>query len=140
MKKDQLFKKYPSDDLFSEVLKAFGLNGLYDTRSFSRRDLKVLNTLEIIDNLKPSLRQYYYPCKARAYLTELTVKNVITVLRQLLRTRNYTINSREKYIRGEKFIIYSLTSLKSNKYSPMFDSSQVQIEKTSKSPIVLTFD
>ena len=45
MKKDQLFKKHPSDGLFSKILSAFGLNDLNDNRSFTRKDLKILRTV-----------------------------------------------------------------------------------------------
>ena len=50
MKKDQLFKKNPSNELFEKILNAFGLNGLDDKRSFSRKDLKYIKTVEKILN------------------------------------------------------------------------------------------
>ena len=58
--------------------------------------------------MKNELEECYLPCKSRTYLNSLTEKNVITILRQILKTRNYTITSREKYMKGCKFIIYSL--------------------------------
>ena len=105
MKKDQLFKKYPSDELFKKVINSFGLKSLEDIRSFSRKDLKILKTVDQINSFKIELSECYLPCKARTYLNGLNEKNVVTILRQILRTRNYTIVSREKYMRGEKFII-----------------------------------
>ena len=95
MKKDQLFKKHPHDELFKKVLESFGLhNGLTDNRSFCRKELKQLKTVEKINELKAELSECYLPCKSRTYLNGLNEKNVVTVLRQILKTRNYTITSR----------------------------------------------
>ena len=140
MKKDQLFKKHPSDNLFLKIINSFGLTNLDDNRSFSRKDLKVLKTVEKIRNLKDELTQCYLPCKARTYLNGLNEKNVVTVLRQILKTRNYTITSREKYMRGEKFIIYSLAPLQSVNYKPVLHTTIPTKITHSKKPIMLTFD
>jgi hypothetical protein len=67
MRKDQLFKKNPSNELFLEVINSFGLNSLEDKRSFSRKDLKFLKTVERINKLKPLLIDCYLPCKSRTY-------------------------------------------------------------------------
>ena len=74
MKKDQLFKKNPSNDLFNKVLAAFGLQDLNDKRSFSRRDLRYIKTVEQINLIKNELSDCYLPCKARTYLNSLTEK------------------------------------------------------------------
>ena len=143
MSKDQLFKKYPSNKLFIEILNSFGLKGLDDKRSFSRRDLKILNTVDKINNLKNELDSCYLPCKSRTYLNDLNEKNVITILRQILKTKNYTINSREKYMKGSKFIIYSLCKLEHKEYKPILedDDTEKQTELVDEDkPIVITFN
>ena len=140
MKKDQLFKKHPSDNLFLKIINSFGLANLDDKRSFSRKDLKVLKTVDKIKSHKDELAHCYLPCKARTYLNGLNEKNVVTVLRQILKTRNYTITSREKYMRGEKFIIYSLAPLESKNYKPILHTEIHTKVKESKKPIMLTFD
>lgn len=139
MKKDQLFKKYPSDELFNKVINSFGLKSLEDIRSFSRKDLKILKTVDQINNIKNELSECYLPCKARTYLNGLNEKNVVTILRQVLRTRNYTITSREKYMRGEKFIIYSLASIATKEYNPVINTIKTK-KIMKKNPILLTFD
>tara|TARA_B100000401_G_scaffold429747_1_gene363712 strand:+ start:2796 stop:3218 length:423 start_codon:yes stop_codon:yes gene_type:complete len=140
MKKDQLFKKNPSNELFQKVLNAFGLTDLNDKRSFSRKDLQYIKTVNKVNELKNELNDCYLPCKARTYLSGLTEKNVITILRQILKTRNYTIVSREKYMKGCKFIIYNLTKLEQQIYKPMTDiPSETENTDTDK-PIVLTFN
>ena len=140
MKKDQLFKKNPSNDLFNKVLAAFGLQDLNDKRSFSRRDLRYIKTVEQINLIKNELSDCYLPCKARTYLNSLTEKNVITILRQILKTRNYTINSREKYMKGCKFIIYYLAKAEQNTYKPLIEMTPEPEITDSKQPIVLTFN
>lgn len=140
MKKDQLFKKNPSNELFNKVLLAFGLNSLDDKRSFSRRDLKYIKTVEQINAIKSELSDCYLPCKARTYLNSLTEKNVITILRQILKTRNYTITSREKYMKGCKFIIYNLSKAEQHTYKPLIDMTPIPESDENKQPIVLTFN
>ena len=140
MKKDQLFKKHPSDELFIKILNSFGLKNLEDSRSFSRKDLSVLKTVDGINKIKDELRLCYLPCKSRTYLNGLNEKNVVTVLRQILRTRNFTILSREKYMRGEKFIIYSLIPLETKLYNPILKERKSKNEDIPYSPILITFD
>jgi len=141
MKKDQLFKKHPSDQLFSKVLIAFGLKDLNDIRSFTRKDLKTIRTVEKLDLILDQLKQCYLPCKSRTYLTGITEKNAVTVLRQILKTRNYTILSREKYMRGEKFIIYSLTPIENKTYNPILGDNKIYDKKyDTDAPILITFD
>ena len=139
MRKDQLFKKNPSNELFLKVLNSFGLQSLDDKRSFSRKDLKYIKTVENINTLKSELADCYLPCKARTYLTSLNEKNVITVLRQILKTKNYTISSREKYMKGCKFIIYNLCKLESKTYKPLLELDSEDKEDTNK-PIVISFN
>ena len=102
--KNQLFKTIPPRELVYKVLQTFGLNGLDDTRNFTRQDINKLGTIDKIYLLKPLLEEYYLPCKARTYLNDINEKNIITILRQLIRIYGYSIVSREKYIKGNKFI------------------------------------
>lgn len=140
MKKDQLFKKNPSNELFQKVLNAFGLTDLNDKRSFSRKDLQYIKTVNKVNELKNELNDCYLPCKARTYLSGLTEKNVITILRQILKTRNFTIVSREKYMKGCKFIIYNLTKLEQQIYKPLTDIPTETENTDTDKPIVLTFN
>ena len=100
MGKNQIFKKQLSDDIINKILSAFGLRSLKDRRSFSRSDLIKLNSVEKIIALRNILQQYYLPCKARTYLNDLNEKNIITILRQCIKTRGYSIVSREKYLKN----------------------------------------
>jgi len=111
MAKNQLFKSVPPDFIIINVLKAFGLESLRDSTEFSKEDILTNNTIEKLYQLKNELEKYYLPCKARTYLNDITPKNSITILRQLLRIKNYGVKSKEKYIRSEKSIIYKLHAL-----------------------------
>ena len=133
MSKNQLFKKIPSDELFITILNAYGFLNLQDKRSITRDYLKEEGTVTKINNLKSELEKYYWPCKSRTYLNGLTEKNIITILRQILKTRDYTIISNEKYIRGEKFISYRLDNYETKVYNPI-------ISKYKKNtPITISF-
>lgn len=136
MKKNQLFRKALTDEVIQEIVSAFGFRSLKDRRSFSRSDLIKLDTVDKIKEMKPQLEQYYLPCKARTYLNDLNEKNVVTILRQCIKTRGYTITSREKYLKGDKFIIYSLCPLDQKEYVSVVSGN---IDMTAKSTI-LTFD
>ena len=116
---NQLFKKIPGEDVALGLLKLFGINGFDDKRCFSRKDLDKLGTVGKVQEMIPELRQCYLNCKAKAYLNELTPKSVITILRQVLKANGYNIVSREKYIKGEKFLIYNIVSRSACEYKPV---------------------
>ena len=119
MPKNQLFRKMPPTELCIKVLFAFGLKGFSDTTYFSRKDLESTSCVQMLTNLKEELNDYYLPCKARTYLNDLNSKNAITILRQIARLHGHCVQSREKYIKGDKFIIYQLVPSNNQVYQPM---------------------
>ena len=132
MTKNQLFRSIPPRSLCLEVINAFGLEGFEDSRNFSRQDLVKVNCVEKLNSLKSKLADYYLPCKSRTYLNDLNTKNVITLLRQLVRLFGFSVSSREKYIKGDKFIIYQLVPSERTDYNPIkinnnFDQSDNNI-------------
>ena len=71
---------------------------------------------------------------------QVTEKNVITVLRQCIRIYGYRIVSREKYMKGEKYILYHLEADKKGE-----DGDDSREEKGSKinkkvEQIIINFD
>ena len=135
-KKNQLFRILPSEELLQKICSAFGFRSLNDRRCFSRTDLIKLKTVEKIQALKVELEKCYLPCKARSYLSDLNEKNIVTILRQCIKTRGYTINSREKYLKGDKFIIYSICPLDQKEYISVVSGV---VDKKFKETII-TFD
>lgn len=108
MKINQLFKTPIPDDLFTNILKCFGYDDLNsnEEKSFSRFDLERLKTIEQMILLKDEIYKYYLPCKAKIYINTLDEKKCITILRQILRLHNYTLTSKQKYIKQKKITFY----------------------------------
>ena len=62
-------------------------------------------------SIRDLLEEYYLPCKKKVYLDNLTLKKCITILRQLVKLYDYILKSNEKYIKGEKIIIYYIVPI-----------------------------
>ena len=108
MKKNQLFRKIPTLDLFERFVKIFGLIDINDCRKFTRDTLLKNNTLEKFDGFREELEEYYIPCKVEKYLTDMNEKKLITVLRQIGKIFEYNVVSNEKYLNSHKVLQYSL--------------------------------
>jgi hypothetical protein len=134
MKINQLFKAHIPDDVFLKVIEAFGYVRTTDEYSFSKLDLKRLNTLEKLGTLKEELLKYYLPCKAKLYLNTLDENKAITILRQILRLYGLILTSRQKYIKHKKTTIYSIQ--KKN----MEDKPVVNMKIETQRRILITFD
>ena len=113
MPKNQLFKKLPTEEILNKVLLCFDIIDLHKGKiAFCRQDIIRLNSVKKLNKITDELKEYYLPCKARTYLNDLNEKNIVTILRQILKNFNYNIISKEKYLRGEKFILYNIISFK----------------------------
>ena len=135
MGKHQLFKKVPSKDLALRLLNCFNFKDFDDRKCICKKYFKRMKVIENVTKLLPELKEHYLPCKSKTYLNKEFINNnsVMTILRQILRTFNYVIVSREKYINGEKLINYSLVNKTNVKYKPIIPN-----DKTSS--FVLTFN
>ena len=109
--KNQLFKVSPDLKITEKILKNFGINDINDNHSFTRGNLSDLNTVENISEIYDELIRYYIPCKGKKYLVDLNEKKCITILRQFLKIQNYTLMSKEKYIKGKKNLFYQVIPL-----------------------------
>lgn len=105
---NQLFKNRPSQETVLTILKLFNLTGFDDTKSFTKKDIAVFETVKKINENIALLEELYLPCKAKIYLTELNEKKSVTILRQLLKLFKYNLKSTEKYIQGDKMIEYNI--------------------------------
>lgn len=127
----QLFCKKPDNTILEKVLECFEIKGLQDNKSFTRKNLKDLNTVTQLEKIIDELNEYYIPCKSNKYLTDLDEKKTITILRQIVKCFNYFLFSKEKYIKGEKNITYQIMpnnkkdilrlKKKDEKYTLLFD-------------------
>ena len=111
MPKNQLFKSIPPRSVCVNVLNAFGLSGFDDTHNFSRSDLEAVDCVNKMSILKNVLTEYYLPCKKKIYLRDINYKRSITILRQCIKIYNFVLKSKEKYIKGDKLIIYQIVPL-----------------------------
>ena len=110
--KFQIFKLFPNDELYYLVLSCFGIKNTEIFKfSFTKKMLIKLDTIKKIIDIIDRVKSCYLPCKARSYLYALDHKNIITILRHFLRTRNLKIISTEKYDKGEKYIVYQIVKI-----------------------------
>ena len=108
MKKNQLFRKIPTLDLFERFVKIFGLTDINDCRKFTRDTLLHQQTMEKFEGFRDELEEYYIPCKVEKYLVDMNEKKLITVLRQIGKVHDYNVISNEKYLNSRKVLQYSL--------------------------------
>ena len=138
MPRDQIYSSPPSDELFQKIIEVFGITEMNTDQTFSRSDLKVHDALGKLSNLIPYLKNCYLPCKARTYLNDLNYKNIITILRHALKTRGFTILSRERYSKGTKYIHYRIVHFKRK------DEKKTEVnkeeKKIDKEDLVVTFN
>ena len=109
MKKDQLFKKNPSNELFEKILNSFGLNGLDDSTEFSKVDMIKMSVIDELDGLIPEFIFIYLPCKY-TFLDNINLNRAITILRQLVKCYGYNVKIRQVVINKVKHIYYRVVS------------------------------
>tara|TARA_B100000131_G_C17549184_1_gene381875 strand:+ start:70 stop:465 length:396 start_codon:yes stop_codon:yes gene_type:complete len=131
MVKNQLFRVLPDIEIIKILLESVGLSSLEDTNFFTKETIKELNTINKFNEIKDKLESYYLPCKSKVYLTAITDKKCITIIRQFIKVHNYTLISKERYINRKKLCVYRLIKLDDKpKLSP----------KSSKKDIVISFE
>ena len=131
MSLNQLFCKRPDDHLLGIVMKCFDLENIEDNKIFTKKDLNQFGTVDKLNLNKSEFEKYYLPCKAKKYLSNLNEKKSMTILKQIVKTFNYYVFSKEKYIEGQKFITYQIV--------PIDQKSILKLKKKDEKYIV-TFD
>ena len=109
--KNQLFRICPDLKVTGKLLNIFGINSLNDNHSFTKLNLEQLGTVNRINEMSEELLRYYIPCKAKIYLLNIDEKRCITILRQFLKVHNYTLMSKEKYVKGKKSLFYQVIQI-----------------------------
>ena len=130
--KDQLFKNKPDLNLVTKIIKLFGLLDINDINLFTKQNLIDLKTMEKINEYIPKLKEYYLPCKAKKYLTDLNEKKCINILRQLLKQYNHNILSKEKTIQSQKYTYYQIIQYSNKK----IDTKTNNVDRK----VILSFD
>lgn len=114
MSKNQLFNTIPPYELVEKIVGQFVTPPFNTSFFFSRKDIESKNILELIKNDLEELSNYYIPCKKKIYFNNINSKNIITILRQILKNYNYKINAIEKYSNGKKFLLYNIEKIKND--------------------------
>ena len=110
---NQLFTHKPPIELLNKLIKAFGLNDINDSREFSQIDMDKHNTLTTFHTLEKDLGDCYIPCKRKEYtgnIKNIIYKEAITIFRQFLKPHNYDLYSKEKFIKGKKYLVYKIVT------------------------------
>lgn len=128
---NQLFCKRPDNHILDILLDCFKLENIEDSTIFTKKDLSEYGTVEKINENRLEFEKYYLPCKGKKYLSDLNEKKAMTVLKQFVKTFNYYVFSKEKYIDGEKFITYQIV--------PVDQKNILKLKKKDEKYIV-TFD
>lgn len=122
----QLFRKKPTPEFVAKVAALYNIKEFKESQKFTLSNLETLETVEKLNEIIPELRDHYINCKAKKYLENLDPKRAVTVLRQLLKSIEYNLVSKEKYANGRKFLEYRV--------EPLQKGSKV------KKKILVTFD
>jgi hypothetical protein len=100
-----LFREKPPIELVGHILRHMGFeNGILDSRSFTKDDLKE----ETAEEWLPMLEPYYLPCKAKRFLEYLTRDKYVTIIRHLLRIHNFDLRTQERLVGGVKRTHYRI--------------------------------
>jgi len=105
---NQLFNEKPSLELVNKIIQKFGLKDINDTTEFTTLDMDKINTLVNIKPLVDEIRDCYIPCKRVKYASEFNNKTVITILRQFIKMYDHDLSSKEKFIKGTKYLVYKI--------------------------------
>jgi hypothetical protein len=111
-----IFRKNPPLDIILRVLESFGIKGLNDASWFSKTHIRI----DILEKVLLELEPYYMPCKAEIYIyNRLTEQRAITILRQVLKTRDIKISTNERCRNGVKTMWYQII------YFNTFDTEEI---------------
>lgn len=122
----QLFRKKPTPEFVAKVAALYNIKEFKESQKFTLSNLETLETVEKLNGIMPELKEYYINCKAKKYLENLDPKRAVTILRQLLKSIEYNLVSKEKYANGRKFLEYRV--------EPLQKGSKI------KKKILVTFD
>jgi hypothetical protein len=127
--KNQLFRNTPDLNSINKIIKLFGLKDINDNHSFTKENLKELKTADEMEKIMFDLQQFYLPCKMK-YITNINEKKCITILRQFLKCQNFTLNSKEKYVKGNKYLFYQIIPQDIN----------MLVKNREKEKVIISFD
>jgi hypothetical protein len=121
---NQLFNDRPSFELTLKLVRLFGLKDMKDQTEFSTLTMTYNNTLTNFKIIEEEISECYIPCKRKVYLSNITNKSLISILRHFLKTQDYDLSSNEKILDGKKYLVYKIVTKfqkeKINKLKPNY--------------------
>lgn len=105
---NQLFIHKPPEPLILTCINILGWVTFTDKRVLIRSELEKTQVVANFSCVINELKLYYLPCKQDKYLTNINVKAIITIVRQLLKTIGYNIRGIERVMDNKKEMIYKL--------------------------------
>jgi len=100
----KLFRETPPLDIVNTTLRALGFTGITDTKIFSAVEIR----LENLETWAPILEPYYLPCKAKRYFNSLDSRRIITLLRHMLPSHGFRLQTYERQHQGKKRTVYQI--------------------------------
>lgn len=104
----QLFKEKPTEELIIKLINCFGFTNLDDTSTLNLNTTNSQEKIEYYKDLEAELSTCYINCKIHNYLYKYEPKQIITVIRQFLKTIHYNLVSKEKCHNKQKYLVYYL--------------------------------
>jgi hypothetical protein len=74
-------------------------------------DLADNDIVSRVNTVIPLLMDYYVPCKARKYLTDLTPRKCVNILRQVFKAKGININCKERIVMKRKDYVYTIVEI-----------------------------
>ena len=106
-----VFRSVPDKEIVANWLARLHILNFSDFHTFTERSFP----FEAFNGILLEVETYYFPCKARTYLyRDMTMKRVMTVLRQLVRPHGHTFLTHERLINGQKCYEYYLAPLEAH--------------------------
>jgi hypothetical protein len=87
---NQLFRRRPTENELYIILKCYGISNLDSNENITYLSLQINNTINKLYENLDILIDVYLPCKYK-FISELTIKRCITILRQITRLYNYKV-------------------------------------------------
>ena len=135
----QIFKSAPTDEIISMALQVTGFETLDSNKIIQREHI---NTVEVISQFKliqPLISNFYLPCKAKIFIKEEPdAKNIITILRHLVKLHGYGIQTHEK-VKFKTKVIYYQIYYKESKLSNI-PKKKYKIKHSPEKKLTIKFD
>jgi hypothetical protein len=133
---NQLFHTKPSNELIFLCIQALGFNDINDHTVITRYNMETKGTVSKFIALLPRLIEIYIPCKFDLFCNKsLDINSCITITRQLLKTIDYDLVSRECTINGQRMQKYELMTRTAKK---IYKKAIIVEEK--QKPVIVSFN